>query len=488
MCMTGQDKCILLKDRLFIGGCWRKSHSGATFAVRNPANGEVVATVADAGGQDAENAIADAYAAQGGWRTIPAKQRGQILYRWYELILENQEALARLITTEQGKPLAESRLEVVNGAASVQWFAEEAKRCYGDVIAANSVDQRIFTLKQPIGVVAAITPWNFPVSMVTRKVAPALAVGCTVVLKPSPETPLSALALAELSAQAGMPPGVFNVLCGTDSDAIGRVLTSDTRVRKLTFTGSNAVGKLLMKQCANTVKNVSLELGGNAPFIVFDDADLDTAVLDVIAVKFRNAGQTCICANRILVQNTIYDEFSQRVAAQADCLRLGNGMREEIDVGPLINAGAIEKVKTLVEDAVARGAKVISRITSIRQGDAFVQPMVLTEVNTQMRVCQEEIFGPVAPLLRFKTEEEAVKMANDTEQGLAAYLYTRDLNRIFRVSEALEFGMVGVNENVIATEVAPFGGIKQSGIGREGSLYGVDEYLEIKYVCLGDLK
>lgn len=486
--MAGQDNSILVKDRLFIGGCWRKSVSGATFAVRNPANGEIVATVADAGGQDAKNAVADAYAAQGGWRAVPAKQRGQILYRWYELILENQEALARLITTEQGKPLAESRLEVVNGAAAVQWFAEEAKRCYGDVIAANSVDQRILTLKQPIGVVAAISPWNFPVSMVTRKVAPALAVGCTVVLKPSPETPLSALALAELSAQAGMPPGVFNVLCGTDSNAIGRVLTSDTRVRKLTFTGSNAVGKLLMKQCADTVKNVSLELGGNAPFIVFDDADLDTAVSDVIAVKFRNAGQTCICANRILVQNTIYDEFAQRVAAQADSLRLGNGMREDVDVGPLINARAIEKVKTLVEDAVAHGAEVISRITSVREGDVFVQPMVLTEVDAQMRVCREEIFGPVAPLLRFKTEEEAVKMANDTEQGLAAYLYTRDVNRIFRVSEALEFGMVGVNENVIATEVAPFGGIKQSGIGREGSRYGVDEYLEIKYVCLGDLK
>lgn len=477
----------LVKDRLFIGGHWCDSMGGTTFAVLNPANGEILANVADAGAKDTEKAVVSAHAAFAKWRALPAVERGRILYRWNELILENQEALARLITTEQGKPLSESRGEVVSGAAAVQWFAEEARRCYGDVIASNSTDQRILTVKQPIGVVAAITPWNFPIGMVTRKVAPALAVGCTVVLKPSPETPLSALALAELSARAGMPPGVFNVVCGTNSDAIGRALTSNTCVRKLTFTGSTAVGKMLMRRCSETVKNVSLELGGNAPVIVFDDTDLDSAVAGVLSVKFRNAGQTCICANRILVQDTIYDEFAARLALRVDGLQLGDGMRDGVDVGPLINTHAIRKVQTLLDDAVGRGAKVISGTNELCLDRTFMRPTVLVNVNTGMRVCQEEIFGPVAPLLSFASEEEAVRLANDTEQGLAAYVYTRDISRIFRVSEALEFGMVGVNENRIATEVAPFGGVKQSGIGREGSRYGVNEFLEIKYLCLGGL-
>jgi succinate-semialdehyde dehydrogenase/glutarate-semialdehyde dehydrogenase len=401
--------------------------------------------------------------------------------------MQHQEDLARLMTAEQGKPLAEARGEVAYGAAFVEWFAEEAKRVYGDVIPAAMNDRRYVVIRQPIGVVAAITPWNFPVAMITRKCAPALAAGCTVVVKPSELTPLCALALAELAQRAGFPPGVFNVLTTSDAAAVGRVLTASPVVRKLSFTGSTAVGKLLIRDCADTVKKVSMELGGNAPFIVFDDADLDAAVAGAMASKYRNAGQTCVCANRLLIQDGIYDAFAEKLAVAVGGLKVGDGMAEGTSQGPLINQAAVEKVEQHIGDAVSKGARILCGGQRHAKGGTFFEPTILADVTPQMLLASEETFGPVAPLFRFHSEDEAVRMANDTEFGLAAYFYSRDIGRVWRVAEALEYGIVGINEGIISTELAPFGGIKESGLGREGSRYGMDEFTEIKYLCMGGL-
>jgi len=409
------------------------------------------------------------------------------LRKLFFLMMENQEDLAQLITAEGGKPLAESRGEVAYGAAFIEWFGEEAKRTYGDLIPTTFSDRRIVADKQPIGVCAAITPWNFPIAMVTRKVGPALAAGCTIVLKPAHETPLSALALAELAERAGVPPGVFSVITSASGRTVGGELTSNPTVRKLTFTGSTATGKVLMRQCADTIKKLSLELGGNAPFIVFDDANVDNAVKGAIASKYRNSGQTCVCVNRFLVQDGVYDEFASKLTAAVEAMKVGNGVEENVVQGPLINAAGVEKVQEHVEDAVSKGAKVVAGGQRHALGGNFFQPTVLTDVTPEMIVAREETFGPISPLFRFKTEEEAVAMSNDTEFGLAAYFYTRDSARTWRVSQALEYGIVGVNEGIISTEVAPFGGVKESGLGREGSKYGIEDYLEIKYICMGGL-
>ncbi|MCW9079259.1 MAG: NAD-dependent succinate-semialdehyde dehydrogenase, partial [Gammaproteobacteria bacterium] len=421
------------------------------------------------------------------WRSKTAKERAAVLRRWFDLIMQHQEGLARLMTAEQGKPLAEARGEVAYGAAFVEWFAEEAKRVYGDVIPAAMNDRRYVVIRQPIGVVAAITPWNFPVAMITRKCAPALAAGCTVVVKPSELTPLCALALAELAQRAGFPPGVFNVLTTSDAAAVGRVLTASPVVRKLSFTGSTAVGKLLIRDCADTVKKVSMELGGNAPFIVFDDADLDAAVAGAMASKYRNAGQTCVCANRLLIQDRIYDAFAEKLAVAVGGLKVGDGMAEGTSQGPLINQAAVEKVEQHIGDAVSKGARILCGGQRHAKGGTFFEPTILADVTPQMLLASEETFGPVAPLFRFHSEDEAVRMANDTEFGLAAYFYSRDIGRVWRVAEALEYGIVGINEGIISTELAPFGGIKESGLGREGSRYGMDEFTEIKYLCMGGL-
>ncbi len=476
----------LLRSAAYIDGQW-VAPDGRQFEVKNPATGAVIAMVADLGREETEAAIAAAEAAMPDWKKRPAKERAAILRRWFELILEHKEDLARIMTEEQGKPLADSRGEVVYGASFIEWFAEEAKRVYGDVIPSAAGDKRIVVIKQPIGVVAAITPWNFPNAMITRKAAPALAAGCTIVIKPAAETPLSALALAELADRAGIPRGVLNVVTGRRSRDIGGAMTSSNIVRKLSFTGSTAVGKLLMEQCASTVKRVSLELGGNAPFIVFDDADLDAAVIGAMASKYRNAGQTCVCANRILVQSGVHDAFAEKLAAAVRALNVGAGNEDGVTLGPLIHVKACDEVDALVKSAIAAGAKLVLGGKPHALGGAFYEPTILANVNNAMDIAQEEIFGPVAPLIRFETEQQAIAIANDTPFGLAAYLYSRDIGRIWRVAEQLEYGMVGINDGILSTEVAPFGGVKQSGIGREGSRYGIEDYLEIKYMLMSGL-
>ncbi len=477
----------LLKTQAYIAGEWVDAQDGAVIEVRNPANGELMAEVSSVGADETRRAIEAAEAALPDWSARAPKERAQIMKRWFELIMENQEDLAVLMTAEQGKPLLESRGEIAYGASFIEWFAEEAKRVYGDVISSARSDQRLLTIKQPIGVVAAITPWNFPNAMITRKAGPALAAGCTVVLKPASSTPLSALALAELGERAGLPAGTLNVVAGR-SGPIGGELTSNPAVRKLTFTGSTEVGKRLMEACAGTVKKTSMELGGNAPFIVFDDADLDAAVAGTMASKYRNAGQTCVCANRILVQSGVYDDFCARLKLAVESLRVGDGSHEQVDIGPLIDLKAAQDVDALVQDALQKGASAAVGGRPSELGGSYYEPTLLMEAHSDMRVFREEIFGPVAPIFRFETEAEAVAMANDTEFGLASYFYSRDIGRIWRVSEALEYGIVGVNEGIISTEVAPFGGVKESGIGREGSKYGIDDYVELKYLCLGGIK
>ncbi|HYS81159.1 MAG TPA: NADP-dependent succinate-semialdehyde dehydrogenase [Anaeromyxobacteraceae bacterium] len=477
---------FLLHQKCYVNGAWTDADDGKTIAVTNPATGEQLGTVPRMGAAEARRAVEAAQAAFPIWRKRTAKERAAVLRRWFELITANQEDLAALMTAEQGKPLLESRGEIAYAASFLEWFAEEAKRVYGDTIPPHAADMRIVVLKEPIGVVAAITPWNFPSAMITRKAGPALAAGCTVVLKPATATPFSALALAELGERAGLPPGVFNVITGA-SGPIGKELTTNPLVRKLTFTGSTEVGKALMEQCASTVKKVSLELGGNAPFLVFDDADLDAAVVGALASKYRNSGQTCVCTNRFLVQDGVYDAFAAKLAEAVGRLKVGDGLRSDTQQGPLIDQAAVAKVEEHLADALAKGARVLVGGKRHALGGTFFQPTVVTEATPAMTVAREETFGPVAPLFRFRTEEQAIRMANDTEFGLAAYFYTRDLTRAWRVSEALEYGMVGLNTGLISTEVAPFGGVKESGIGREGSKYGIEDYLEVKYLCMGGI-
>jgi succinate-semialdehyde dehydrogenase / glutarate-semialdehyde dehydrogenase len=474
----------LLRTQAYIDGKWVNADSGDTRPVLNPATGETIANIAKCGTAETRRAIEAAGRAFETWRQKSAKERAAALRRWFNLMMEAQEDLAQIMTAEQGKPLAESRGEIAYGASYLEWFAEEAKRIYGDTIPGPSPDKRVVIIKQPVGVVACITPWNFPNAMLARKIAPALAAGCTVVCKPANETPLSAFAMVELAERAGIPAGVINIVAGI-TEEIGAELTGNPIVRKLTFTGSTAVGKLLMQQCAGTVKRTSMELGGNAPFIVFDDADLDEAVKGAIICKFRNAGQTCVCANRILVQEGVYDAFAERLIVAMSNLKLGNGAEDGVNVGPLINEKAANDVLSFVDDAIAKGAHVVTGGGRSDLGECFVNPTVLTDVDYDMRVFREEIFGPIAPLFKFKAEDEAIRIANDTEFGLACYFYSRDVGRIWRVAEGLEYGIVGINEGIISNEMAPFGGIKESGQGREGSKYGLDDYLEIKYLCIG---
>ncbi|MGO4799778.1 NAD-dependent succinate-semialdehyde dehydrogenase [Pseudomonas sp. W22_MBD1_FP4] len=475
----------LLREQAYINGQWIEADDGNRFQVTNPANGEVIAEVSSLGQAETARAIAAAQAALPAWRGKTAKERSTILRKWFDLIMVNQEDLARLLSLEQGKPLAESRGEIAYGASFIEWFAEEAKRIYGDVIPHDKQGRRLVVIKQAIGVVAAITPWNFPNAMITRKVGPALAAGCSVVVKPASETPLSALALAELGERAGIPAGVLNIVTGNRASEIGAELTGNPSVQKVSFTGSTGIGKILMAQCAETIKKVSLELGGNAPFIVFDDADLDAAVEGAMGSTFRNSGQTCVCTNRILVQNSVYDEFTRRLVIAVNQLKVGAADMDNAQQGPLINDKAVAKIEEHISDALANGATLLAGGKTHALGGNFFQPTVLGEVTSEMLVARDETFGPLAPVFRFETEAEAISMANDTEFGLASYLYTRDLGRAWRVSEALEYGMVGVNEGLISTEVAPFGGIKQSGLGREGSKYGIDDYIEQKYMCVG---
>lgn len=475
----------LLRREAFIAGAWVPADSGQAFEVINPANGEVLVKVSDCGAAETRRAIAAADRALPEWRAKTAGARSVLLRRWHDLILENAEDLALLMTLEQGKPMSESRGEIRYGASFIEWFAEEGKRTYGDIIPPHAPGLRLLVSKQPVGVVAAITPWNFPNAMITRKVAPALAAGCTVIVKPSEETPLSALALAELAQRAGFPEGVLNIVTGLDAPAIGRELTDSPLVRKLSFTGSTEIGKLLMRQCADTVKKISLELGGNAPFIVFDDADLHAAVEGAVIAKYRNAGQTCVCANRLYVQSGIYDAFLERFTAAVQQQKVGSGTEQGVSIGPLINAEALEKVTRLVGDATGKGARVLTGGHALH--GTFFEPTVLADVDPNMDIMREEIFGPVAPVTRFETEQEVIDMANDTPYGLASYFYGRDIGRVFRVADALEYGMVGVNTGILGTAVAPFGGMKQSGIGREGSKYGIEEFLEVKYICLGGI-
>jgi len=476
----------LLRQQAFVAGAWCDADDGQTIAVINPANGETVASVPHMGAAETKRAIDAANAAWPAWRKLPAKERAAILRKWNDLMLENADDLALLMTLEQGKPLAEAKGEVAYAASYFEWFGEEAKRVAGETLASPWPDKRIVVTKEPIGVCAAITPWNFPAAMITRKVAPALAAGCPIVLKPAELTPLSALALAVLAERAGVPKGVFSVVIG-DSKAIGGEMTGNPLVRKLSFTGSTAVGRLLMEQCAPTVKKISLELGGNAPFIVFDDADLDAAVEGAIASKFRNAGQTCVCANRLYVQDGVYDEFARKLAVAVGKLKVGDGREEGVTQGPLIEEKAVRKIEQHIEDAQAKGAKLLLGGKRHALGHSFFEPTVLTDVTSDMLVAREETFGPLAPLFRFKTEDEVIAMANDTEFGLASYFYARDIGRVWRVAEAIESGMVGVNTGIISTEVAPFGGVKQSGLGREGSTYGMDDYLVVKYICMGGM-
>jgi succinate-semialdehyde dehydrogenase/glutarate-semialdehyde dehydrogenase len=472
----------LICEKCYIDGKWIESKQ--TLDVTNPANGDVIASVPMLGADETDMAISAADRAMKGWKKLTAKERANILRRWFNLIMENQEDLAQIMTAEQGKPLAESRGEIAYGASFIEFFAEEAKRLNGQTIPSFKADARIVVVREPVGVVAAITPWNFPNAMITRKAGPALAAGCTIVIKPAAETPLSALALCELAERAGIPQGVINVVTGKAS-AIGGEMTSNPTIRMLTFTGSTEIGKLLMKQCADTVKKVGMELGGNAPFIVFDDADLDAAVQGAMASKYRNAGQTCVCANRLLIQEGVYDAFADKLADAVRALNVGDGTQDGITTGPLINQAAIDKVQEHIDDAVAKGAKVI--VGGKPLGGNFFEPTLIRDVTTDMAITREETFGPVGPLFRFKTEAEAIAMANDTEFGLACYFYSRDIGRIWRVGEALEYGIVGINEGIISTEVAPFGGVKESGIGREGSIHGMDEFTEFKYMLMGGL-
>ncbi|HET9272469.1 MAG TPA: NADP-dependent succinate-semialdehyde dehydrogenase [Vicinamibacterales bacterium] len=476
----------LFRQACYIDGAWVKARSSATINVDNPATGEIVGTVPKLAAAETREAIEAAERALPAWRKKTAKERATVLRTWFDLMMQHQDDLAKLMTIEQGKPLSESKGEVAYAAAFLEWFGEEAKRVYGDSIPGHQADKRILAIKQPIGVVACITPWNFPLAMITRKAGPAIAAGCTVVLKPASQTPFSALALAELAERAGMPRGVFNVVTGSAGD-IGSELTANPIVKKLSFTGSTEVGKLLMAQCAATVKKVSLELGGNAPFIVFDDADLDAAVEGAMASKYRNTGQTCVCVNRIYVQDSVYDAFTQKLTAAVAKLAPANGLEPGANQGPLIDDKAVLKVEEHISDATSKGAKIVAGGKRHPKGGRFFEPTVLTDVTASMLVAKEETFGPVAPLFRFKTEDEAIAQANNTEFGLAAYFYGRDVARVFRVAEALESGMVGINTGLISTEVAPFGGVKESGLGREGSKYGIEEYLEIKYLCLGGI-
>ncbi len=476
----------LLRQQCYVNGGWIDADEGGTVEVTNPADGSVIGTVPKLGASETRRAIAAAEAAWPAWRALTAKERSARIRRWFELMMENQEDLAVIMTTEQGKSLTESRREIAYAASFLEWFAEEGKRVYGDTIPGHQADKRIVVVKQPVGVCVAITPWNFPAAMITRKAGPALAVGCPMVVKPASQTPLSALALAELAARADIPPGVFSVVTGSSS-SIGGEMTSNPTVRKLTFTGSTEVGRQLMAQCADTIKKVSLELGGNAPFIVFDDADLDSAVIGAIASKYRNTGQTCVCANRLLVQEGVYEAFAEKLAAAVSKFKVGNGLEEGVNQGPLIDAAALEKVEEHIADALEHGARVVLGGKRHALGGTFFEPTILADVTTKMRVTHEETFGPVAPLFRFKDEAEAIHMANDTEFGLASYLYSRDIGRAWRVAEALECGMVGVNTGLISTETAPFGGVKASGLGREGSKYGMEEFVEVKYLCLGGM-
>jgi len=476
----------LLRQQAWIDGKWQDADEGGTLEVRNPATGAKLGTVPKMAAAETRRAIEAARAAMPDWAKRTAKDRATLLRRWHDLMMTHQDDLAAIMTAEQGKPLAESKGEIAYAAAFIEWFGEEGKRVYGDVIPGHQPDKRILVLRQPIGVVAAITPWNFPAAMIARKVAPALAAGCTFVCKPATQTPYSAFAMAELGARAGIPPGVLNVLTGGSTE-IGAEMTSNPIVRKLTFTGSTEVGKKLMVQCAGTLKKLSLELGGNAPFIVFDDADLDAAVQGALASKYRNTGQTCVCANRILVQSGVYDAFARKLVEAVSQLRVGDGLAGATDQGPLIDTKALAKVEEHIADAVSRGAKIVYGGKRHALGGTFFEPTVLTDVKPDMAVAREETFGPVAPLFRFETEAEAVRMANDTEFGLASYFYTQDLARAWRVSEALEYGIVGLNTGLISTEVAPFGGVKESGFGREGSKYGILDYTELKYVCTGGI-
>ena len=477
----------LLRGRAFIAGHWVDSDGGRTFAVRNPADGELLIEVAYCGAAETRRAIEAAHGAFEAWRLRPVKERAGLLRRWFEQIIAHKDDLGRILTAEMGKPLAEALGEIAYGASYIEWFAEEAKRVYGDTIAAPDGSKRIVCIKQPVGVVACITPWNFPSAMLARKMAPALAAGCTVVCKPAGATPLSALALAELATRAGIPAGVINIVTG-DTGAIGAELTGNPLVRKLTFTGSTEVGKQLLAQCAATVKRTSMELGGNAPFIVFDDADLDAAVEGAIVSKYRNAGQTCVCTNRFLIQDGIYERFAEKLTAAVKArLRLGNGMESGVTTGPLITSAAADGVLALIDDAVRKGARVLLGGGRSSLGGNFVEPTILADVTRKMLLFHREIFGPVAPLYRFHDEREAIALANDTPYGLASYFYSRDIGRIWRMAEALEYGMVGINEGLISNEMAPFGGVKESGVGREGSKYGIDDYLEIKYLCLGGI-
>jgi succinate-semialdehyde dehydrogenase/glutarate-semialdehyde dehydrogenase len=475
----------LLEGRSYVNGEWVNADSGKTFAVTNPANGEEIIKCADLGQAETARAIDAAYAAQPAWAAKTAKERSAILRRWFDLIVENADDLASLLTAEQGKPLAEAKGEIMYGASFIEWFAEEGKRIYGDTIPGHQADKRIIVLKQPIGVVGAITPWNFPNAMITRKAGPALAVGCTMVLKPARQTPLSATALVVLAEQAGMPKGVLNVITSNDSRTVGAELCSNDKVRKLTFTGSTAVGRVLMRQCADSIKKLGLELGGNAPFIVFDDADIDAAVEGAMMCKFRNAGQTCVCANRIYVQAGVYDAFAEKLKVAVSKLKVGDGFQAGVTTGPLIDLAGLAKVEEHVADATAKGARIAAGGKRHELGGSFYLPTILTGVTQKMAVAREETFGPVAPLFKFETEAEVIAMSNDTEFGLAGYFYARDLGRVWRVAEALEYGIVGINTGIISTEVAPFGGVKQSGLGREGSKYGTEDFLEIKYLCMG---
>lgn len=474
----------LFRQQAFIDGRWRDASSGETLGVTNPANGQQLGSVPKMGAEETREAIDAAARALPAWRALTARERATILRRWFDLMMEHQDDLARLMTLEQGKPLAEAKGEIGYAASFIEWFAEEGKRIYGDTIPGHQADKRLLVIKQPIGVTAAITPWNFPSAMITRKAGPALAAGCTMVLKPASQTPFSALALAELANRAGIPEGVFNVVTGSASE-VGNELTGNPLVRKLTFTGSTEIGRQLMEQCAKDIKKVSLELGDNAPFIVFDDADLDKAVEGALASKFRNAGQTCVCANRLYIQDGVYDRFAEKLQQAVSKLQIGDGLQPNVTIGPLIDEKAIAKVQEHIADALDKGARVATGGKSHELGGNFFQPTILVDVPSDAKVAKEETFGPLAPLFRFKDEADVIAQANDTEFGLAAYFYARDLGRVFRVGEALEYGIIGINTGLISTEVAPFGGVKSSGLGREGSKYGIEDYLEIKYMCIG---
>jgi succinate-semialdehyde dehydrogenase/glutarate-semialdehyde dehydrogenase len=484
--LTLKDK-TLFRQQCYINGNWQDADNRQSIDVTNPATGEKLGTVPKMGAAETRRAIEAAEKALAVWGKTTAHEKAQVLRRWFELMMENKEDLAILITSEQGRPINEARGEINYAASYIEWFAEEARRIYGDTIPAVSNDKRIVILKQPVGVTAAVTPWNFPSAMITRKAAPALAAGCTMVVKPATATPYSALALAELADRAGIPAGALSVVTGS-ARAIGGELTGNSIVRKLTFTGSTEIGKKLIEQCAGTVKKLSMELGGNAPFMVFDDADLDAAVQGAIESKFRNTGQTCVCTNRILVQDGVYDAFAEKLVQAVGKMKVGNGMEEDTEQGPLIDEAAMGKVQELIQDALDKGGQLLTGGKPHELGGSFFEPTVVAEVTTDMKVAKEETFGPFAPLFRFNSEQEAVRMANDTEFGLASYFYTRDVGRIFRVAEALEYGIVGINAGLISTAVAPFGGVKESGFGREGSKYGIEDYLEVKYLCLGGIK